>query len=390
MGNIFLMKADLMDSLVESIVLVSIEVAFYYIVYYRPILAQFDWVMYRVLFTFEHFFGCLLRIGAENDCYHMVRFLVKMVDYPKLLFDLALASATYEGHENVVKLMLGKSDVSINSTIKTVLGNALLPIRSEYGAWLDTIRDYHYSDTPLITAAGRGHDKVVELLLGKEGILVNRANEHGWTPLSLAASNGHDKVVKLLLEMEDIDVNCVANNSWTPLIFAAKNGHDKVVKLLLEKEDIDVNCTSKDGNTPLTFASYYGYDKIIEILLEKEGILVNKHDSNGLTPLYSAAQEGRDKVVEILLKEEGIQVNATCLVFFNTPLLIAVEMEHQKVVKMLLKKEGIAVNQANLDGVTPLSCAAHKRNGNIVNFLLATEEIRAIGWNGWRPNSNAG
>ena len=56
-----------MDSLVESIVLVSIEVAFYYIVYYRPILAQFDWVMYRVLFTFEHFFGCLLTIKSLAD-----------------------------------------------------------------------------------------------------------------------------------------------------------------------------------------------------------------------------------------------------------------------------------------------------------------------------------
>ena len=130
--------------------------------------------------------------------------LDSLVDYPKPFFELAFARAAYEGLENAVQLMLEKSDVSINSTIKTVLDNAPLLIRSEYGNWLDTIRDYHYSDTPLITAAGRGHDKVVELLLGKEGILANRANEHGWTPLSLAASNGHDKVVKLLLEMEDI------------------------------------------------------------------------------------------------------------------------------------------------------------------------------------------
>ena len=95
-------------------------------------------------------------------------------------------------------------------------------------------------------------------------------------------------------------------------------------------------------------------------------------------------------MAEILLKETGIQVNAPELLQGNTPLHIAVDMEHHKVVKILLKKEGIAVNQENWADVTPLSLAALKRNGNIVNFLLGTEEIRAIGWNGWRPNANAG
>ena len=54
-------------------------------------------------------------------------------------------------------------------------------------------------------------------------------------------------------------------------------------------------------------------------------------------------------------------------------------------VQLLLKKEDIQVNQANFAGHTPLSVAAEARNGKIVDLLLGTEEIKAIGWNGWRP-----
>ena len=121
------------------------------------------------------------------------------------------------------------------------------------------------------------------------------------------------------------------------------------------------------------------------MLLEREDILVNEqapHD--GATPLYLAAYRGHDKVVELLLKKEGIQVNTPTYVG-NTPLHVAARKGHDKVVKLLLKKEGIEVNLANLEGATPLSLAAAKRNGKIVNLLLGTEEIRAIGWDGWRP-----
>ena len=54
-------------------------------------------------------------------------------------------------------------------------------------------------------------------------------------------------------------------------------------------------------------------------------------------------------------------------------------------VKMLLKIEGIEVNKENYGGDTPLFFAARARHSRVVNLLLGTEEIKAIGWNGWRP-----
>ena len=57
---------------------------------------------------------------------------------------------------------------------------------------------------------------------------------------------------------------------------------------------------------------------------------------------------------------------------------------------MLLKNEGIEVNLPNLAGETPISVAANQRHGKVVDLLLGTDEIRAIGWNGWRPIATAG
>ena len=62
--------------------------------------------------------------------------------------------------------------------------------------------------TPLSWAAENGHSEVVKLLLEKEGIdLDSKDIEYGQTPLSWAAENGHSEVVKLLLEKEGIDLD---------------------------------------------------------------------------------------------------------------------------------------------------------------------------------------
>ena len=80
---------------------------------------------------------------------------------------------------------------------------------------------------------------------------------------------------------------------------------------------------------------------------------MNKADPSGATPLFKAAEKGREKVVN-----------------------------------MLLKKPGIEVNRADITGATPISVAADNRHGGVVNLLLGTDEIRQVGWDGWRPNAN--
>jgi L,D-peptidoglycan transpeptidase YkuD (ErfK/YbiS/YcfS/YnhG family) len=81
-----------------------------------------------------------------------------------------------------------------------------------------------------------GHQTVVELLLGKDGVDVNKANNDGLTPLFRASQMGHEKVVELLLGKDGVDVNKANDDGDTPLMVAA---HGIVRRLLLNFLDGD-------------------------------------------------------------------------------------------------------------------------------------------------------
>jgi hypothetical protein len=105
----------------------------------------------------------------------------------------------------------------------------------EYNEYTNS-KDTKYSRTPLPWAAENGHEAVVKLLLEKEGVGVDSKAKNGRTPLSWAAENGHEAVVKLLLEKEGVDVDFKdTENGQTPLSWAAEKGHEAVVRLLESK-----------------------------------------------------------------------------------------------------------------------------------------------------------
>ena len=62
-------------------------------------------------------------------------------------------------------------------------------------------------NTPLAWAVGNGHEAIVKLLLGQDDIAPNKLDKEGRTPLFLAACNGHEGVVKILLGRDDVDPN---------------------------------------------------------------------------------------------------------------------------------------------------------------------------------------
>ncbi|KAH0536261.1 hypothetical protein FGG08_006856, partial [Glutinoglossum americanum] len=128
----------------------------------------------------------------------------------------ALSRAAENGHEAVVKLLLGVESIDMNS------------------------KDWYNGQAALLWAAQNGHEAVVKMLLSVESIDVNSKDEGGKTALLQAALSGHEAVVKLLLGVESIDVNSKDwYNGQTVLLWAARNGHEAVVKLLLGVESID-------------------------------------------------------------------------------------------------------------------------------------------------------
>lgn len=90
--------------------------------------------------------------------------------------------------------------------------------------------------TPLSSAAGAGNTDVVRMLLSKAAVDVNsRDSEYGQTPLSWAAENGHREVVELLLGDPTVDIDSVGKGGVSAVLKAHGNGHEEIVELLLEK-----------------------------------------------------------------------------------------------------------------------------------------------------------
>ena len=85
---------------------------------------------------------------------------------------------------------------------------------------------------PLSDAAWNGHERVVEILLGRDDINPDKPDNDGKTPLYCAAYNGHDGVVKILLRRDDVSPAKPDIYGQTPLFWAVENGHKGTIALL--------------------------------------------------------------------------------------------------------------------------------------------------------------
>lgn len=104
---------------------------------------------------------------------------------------------------------------------------------------------------PLLAAASRGKDNVVNFLLDR-GAIVDLRNVEGETALLLASLNGHLDTCRTLLD-RDADVSLADRDGWTALHNAASRGHREIVRLLLERR-ADPNARNSVGTTPLMSA----------------------------------------------------------------------------------------------------------------------------------------
>jgi ankyrin repeat protein len=112
--------------------------------------------------------------------------------------------------------------------------------------------------SPLSIAAENGREVVVKLLLGRDDVELNSKDSYEQTPLSLAARSGKEAVVKLLLARDDVDLNSKDLDGQMPLSLAARSGEEAVVKLLLTRDDVELNSKDSYGRTPLSLAAEYG------------------------------------------------------------------------------------------------------------------------------------
>ena len=81
-------------------------------------------------------------------------------------------------------------------------------------------------------AAGKGHGRIVQLILDSGATKVNAANDCGETALMRAADEGHADVAGRLLQHPDIDVNARDVSGMTALSYARAESIEERVRNL--------------------------------------------------------------------------------------------------------------------------------------------------------------
>jgi hypothetical protein len=150
---------------------------------------------------------------------------------------------------------------------------------------------------------------------------------------------------------------------------AVKKGDIEKVKSLVTKEN--VNEKDDQGATPLIWASAYGKKDILEVLIEK-GADINATLKDGTGALHIAARYGEKNVCEDLIRL-GAKIDLPARGYFDRTALFIALMNDQTECARLLINKGANVNLVDKSGMvpnTPLSCAAWKKQKEIVKLLL--------------------
>lgn len=137
--------------------------------------------------------------------------------------------------------------------------------------------------TPLMRAAGAGHQAVVDVLLAR-GARVHDTMRSGTTALHCAAKNGFLNITRALLD-HGADPNARMIHGHSPLLLAAQCKWVSVVELLISRgalPDVGSHPLHENGWTPLMWAGHHGSLGIVSALLHG-GASVDlgrsKHDS---------------------------------------------------------------------------------------------------------------
>jgi ankyrin repeat protein len=142
--------------------------------------------------------------------------------------------------------------------------------------------------TPLIAAAFKGSDRIVETLIA-HGADVNARDTYGKGAILYASARGFDDIVGRLLDA-GVDARARYDNDLTALMWAA--GHDEgvgapavehVVDLLLAR-GASLNDADNRGRTALMIAAELGYPATVDLLL-KRGADAALKDREGKTAL---------------------------------------------------------------------------------------------------------
>ncbi|RSL51788.1 hypothetical protein CEP54_011247 [Fusarium duplospermum] len=285
-----------------------------------------------------------------------------------------LSLAAKAGHEGIVKLLLDRRDVDVNS------GGNSSPIASAIeggheGVVWQLLARTDTSSSPgqlLSIAASSGHEALLSQLLTRKDIQEHLTAENFASLFSDAAAHGHESVIRLLLGLGKVHPDQEDDLGHTALWWATTKGHEGVVKMLLETGWVDPCRKDKDGMAALYYAVSKGYTKIVRLLLQ-HGTDIEVTGWPGASHLLEASAQGYVSIVEDLLAH-GAKTEPKYR-RTRTALMAAASIGHEVIVRMLLEG-GADVNYKGRIGSqpptyrSPLDCACDFGHEGVVKLLL--------------------
>ncbi|KAL3297492.1 Pfs NACHT and Ankyrin domain protein [Colletotrichum asianum] len=280
-----------------------------------------------------------------------------------------LQAASYHGHLEVVRLLLGMG-ANIDALCKHY-GTALQA--ACYGGHIDIVRLLIKKEAVITAQGGKygnalqaasrhGHIDIVRLLLGNHADVNAQGGQHG-NALTAASGRGHLKIVELLLD-HNAEVNAPGGYVGNALCVASANGHLNVVQTLL-KGGADVHTQYGFYGTALNAACKHGHLDLARHLLN-QGADIHTPCGRMGNALQAAADGGNESIVKILV-EHGADINATGSEYGGA-LQAACSWGNEKVVTTLLNL-GADANAPGGKYGGPLHAAYRNGNKNIVETL---------------------
>ncbi len=364
-----------------------------------------------------------LSIATQKAHTALVKLLLAFPDrLPTVILKPALDSASYEGHSEIVSLLINAHPNKAHAcaiALTTAVGGQkkeLVKQLIELGADVNVA----YGDTPLMVATTNNDTEMVKLLLS-HGAHVNKRNAHNISSLTRAvAVLGLESFAILIgaspnvpdLINNDADIqNKIHSRLDSYLEESRINGSDykeALKRLKLEEialllrivkksfpgyvkkdyfENKDAYCTeyikvykeqgkcTRNGllQTPLIWACMFGHAHIVQQFIESEmpRWFINAQDVYGRTALHYAILYGHTECVQTLLKWYTQEVERINEVYKDNP----------EALKKAL--DCLGINLTDSQGNTALFYAIIKGNLNLVNELfklnakLATSETKA-------------
>ncbi|KAK2752318.1 hypothetical protein FQN55_007358 [Onygenales sp. PD_40] len=235
------------------------------------------------------------------------------VDMPDHEKTTPLSHAASRGHVNVVKILLGTSNVNPNAR--------------------DCVRG-----TAFWEAVAEGHEGIVKLLLDTGKVNLAYRNRGERMGLWVAITRGHEGVVKILLGTGKLRPDEEETVFWR----SVQMGRESIVKQMVDNRNVDPAWQDRHGWTVLHRAARWGYEETVKMLLNTGKVDPGLQGHDGRTALCEAASEGHEGVVKLLLdhcKPNDVNIKA---VSGQTPLDMAVSSGHTDIAEMLRKAGGIS------------------------------------------------